>query len=568
MSAIHPPSPFGTNKTPIKGAPSTMGNDVPLNTTTLIRHAARSQPTREVVYRAGDEWKRTDFAGIYRNVSRQADAMANKLGVKPGDTVGVLDWNTRNHFELYWSIPALAAVMLQMNIRLSPEDLSYVVKDSNASVIFVDETLLPVAHSIEELVPGVKTWVVMTAEDRPVDAEIVKLKNWISMDELVEGANEDYDFPIIDETSAYSACYTTGTTGRPKGVFYSHRSIVLHAYATAKDIGVRSDDTVMLITPMFHASGWGLAQVAVLSTTKVVLPGRYSADTMQMLSEALVNEEVTVVNGAPAIFSPMLTYIESLDEAPDLSRLRMMSGSSEPPLKLMRGFYEACGAEIVHAYGATETSPLVTVNRFTPDVLKKYSDDELWELKRKQGYPVTNVDVRLLDGIGNEVPWDGESAGELCVRGPWITRTYHGMSDEDLEGRFVDGYWRSGDIGTIDEDGYLKLTDRLKDVIKSGGEWISSIDMENLLMSHPGLSDAVVVGIAHPKWMERPFVLAVAKDPANPPTLESIHEHLSKAFAKWQLPDAVEYTDELPRTSVGKLNKKLIREQFADYYTN
>ena len=567
MSAIHPPSPFGTNKKIVKGRPSTMGDDVPLNTTQLIRHAARSQPNREIVYRSGEEWKRCTYTETYRSISRLASAMSDKLGVKPGDTVGVLDWNSLNHFELYWAIPGIAAVMLQMNIRLAAEDLAYIVEDAGASVIFVDTTLLPVAHSFEARTPGVKKWVVMSSDGAPINPDEVELTNWTSLTNLVDGADEDYDFPLIDESSAFAACYTTGTTGRPKGVFYSHRSVVLHSYMLALEVGIEPSDAVMVITPMFHASGWSWPQASVLRRTKIVLPGRYSADDLGGLTQVLIDEDVTVANGAPAILSPMLDYIKSLDEMPDLSRLRLGCGASEPPLSMMRGFKELVGAETIQAYGATETSPIATVNRFTPEALQKYSEEELWELKRKQGYPVPNIEIRLLDGIGNDVPWDGESVGEICLRGPWVTTSYNGMSEQELEGRFVDGYWRSGDVGSIDPDGYLKLTDRIKDVIKSGGEWISSIDMENLLLSHPGIADSVVVGIAHPKWTERPLVLAVAKDPDNPPSLESIHEHLSGTFASWQMPDAVEFIDELPRTSVGKLNKKLIREQYADYYT-
>ena len=261
----------------------------------------------------------------------------------------------------------------------------------------------------------------------------------------------------------------------------------------------------------------------------------------------------------------MLHYIESLDEKPDLSRLRMMSGATEPPLTMMRGFRDLTGAEIVHAYGATETTPLVTMNRYKPSVRERLSENELFELKRKQGLPVTGVDVRLIDGTGNDVAWDGVTQGEICMRGPWVTRTYHNMPEDDRAGRFHDGYWRSGDVGTIDADGYLKVTDRVKDVIKSGGEWISSIDMENLLLSHPAIAEAAVVGLAHPKWQERPFVLIVPK-PGQEITLEQVRSHLSSAFAAWQLPDAIEIVAEIPRTSVGKFDKKQIRSAYAAAY--
>lgn len=555
-------SPF-TTRPLVTGYPSTMGDDVQLNTTTLILHAARTHPEREIVYRTPEGgWDRYTYAAAYERVIRGANAL-RALGVQPGDRVGVLDWNSRRHYELYWAIPGLAAVLVQLNLRLGPEDLSFVIDDSGTSVICVDETLLPVAEAIAHLLPGVRAWVVMT--DKPLSQVETSLPNLHHYEDLVAAASPHLVWPEIDERSAYSACYTTGTTGRPKGVYYSHRAIYLHSYGIATNIGMVLDDCTMLITPMFHGQAWGLPQAATLMANKIVLPGRYMAEDTKPLTDAIIAEGVTVTNGAPAIFLPMLHYIESLDEKPDLSRLRMMSGATEPPLTMMRGFRDLTGAEIVHAYGATETTPLVTMNRYKPSVRERLSEDELFELKRKQGLPVTGVDVRLIDGTGNDVAWDGVTQGEICMRGPWVTRTYHNMPEDDRAGRFHDGYWRSGDVGTIDADGYLKVTDRVKDVIKSGGEWISSIDMENLLLSHPAIAEAAVVGLAHPKWQERPFVLIVPK-PGQEITLEQVRSHLSSAFAAWQLPDAIEIVAEIPRTSVGKFDKKQIRSAYAAAY--
>lgn len=552
-----------TNRTIVTGHPSTMGDDVQLNTTTLIRHAARTHPEREIVYRLPDGgWDRYTYGAAYERVIRGANALRG-IGVQPGDRVGILDWNSRRHFELYWAIPGLGSVMVQLNLRLGPEDLSFVIEDSGTSVICVDETLLPVAEAVAPKLPGVRAWVVMT--DRPLSQIETSLPNVLHYEDLLSDASAHITWPEIDEHSAYSACYTTGTTGRPKGVYYSHRAIVLHSYAIATNIGMVLDDCTMLITPMFHGQAWGLPQAATLMANKIVLPGRYMAEDTKPLTDAIIAEGVTVTNGAPAIFLPMLHYIETLEDKPDLSRLRMMSGATEPPLTMMRGFHELTGAEIVHAYGATETTPLVTMNRYKPSVRERLTQDELFELKRKQGLPVTGIDVRLIDGMGNDVPWDGVTQGEICMRGPWITSTYHNMAEDDRAGRFHDGYWRSGDVGTIDADGYLKVTDRLKDVIKSGGEWISSIDMENLLLSHPDIAEAAVVGLAHPKWQERPFVLVVPK-PGHEVTLEDVRGHLSTAFASWQLPDAIEVVTEIPRTSVGKFDKKRIRATHAGTY--
>lgn len=545
----------------VRGCPSTMGDDRQLNTTTLIRHAARTHGEQEIVYRNLDGgWDRTTYRGCYQRVCLTANALRT-LGVAPGDRVGILDWNSLRHFELYWAIPGLGAVMLQMNLRLSPEDLGYVAEHSQASYILVDESLLPVAEAIAANCKSVKGWIVMT--DKPLSAIKTTLTPLHHHEDLLSQSDAVIEWPEIDEHSAYSACYTTGTTGRPKGVYYSHRAIYLHAMAMANNLGMTLDDCTMLITPMFHGQCWGLPQAATLMANKIVLPGRYMAQDTAPLTEAMIAEDVSVTNGAPAIFQPMLQYIETLAIKPDFSRLRMLSGATEPPLALMKGFHELTGAEIVHAYGATETTPLVTVNRLKPS-MKKLTADQRWQLKRKQGLLLTGVDVKILGPDDQDLPHDGESVGEVCMRGPWITASYHGVTNSDS--RFIDGWWRSGDVGCIDLNGYLKVSDRIKDVVKSGGEWISSIDMENLLMGHSAVGDAAVVGIVHPKWQERPLALVVLK-PGNHTTQKELHLHLSTAFAKWQLPDEILFVDAIPKTSVGKSDKKRIRAERAEQYT-
>ncbi len=547
----------------VQGCPSTMGDDYQLNTTTLIRHAARTHPEQEIVYRtANGGWDRYTYRDCYERVCRAANALRT-LGVGPADRVGILDWNSRRHFELYYAIPGLAAVMLQMNLRLGVEDLSYVVEHSQTKFILVDETLLPMAEAIAAHVPGVKGWIVMT--DKPLAEIKTTLAPLYHHEDLLAAADPAIAWPMVDEHSAYSACYTTGTTGRPKGVYYSHRAIYLHSMAMATNLGMTLDDCTMLITPMFHGQCWGLPQAATLMANKIVLPGRYMMEDTAPLTDAIIAEGVTVTNGAPAIFQPMLQYIETLPVKPDFSRLRMLSGATEPPLSMMIGFHELTGAEVVHAYGATETTPIVSMNRLKPSLKKRLNPEERWNLKRKQGLLLTGVDVELLGADGQALPHDGQSVGEICIRGPWISTGYHDMPDS--ADRFVGGYWRSGDAGTIDADGYLKLTDRIKDVVKSGGEWISSIDMENALMGHPAVRDAAVVGIAHPKWQERPLALVILK-PGHQATLQQLHQHLSATFAKWQLPDRVLFVDAIPKTSVGKLDKKVIRATHADLYAN
>ncbi len=546
----------------VTGCPSTMGDDVQLNTTTLIRHAARTHSEQQIVYRKPNgDWDRYTYADCYARIKRAANALRG-IGAKPGDRIGVLDWNSHRHFELYWAIPGIAAAMLQMNLRLAPEDLSYVVNHSEASYIAVDESLLSIAESIAPRLEHVRGWVVMT--DKPLSEIETTLSPIYHYEDLLAAAEPEIDWPQIDERSAYSACYTTGTTGAPKGVYYSHRSIYLHAYSQAANLGMSINDCTMLITPMFHGNCWGLPQSAVLMANKIVLPGRFLADEIAPLTDALIAEGVTIANGAPAIFQPMLQHIASLKEKPDLHNARLLSGATEPPLSMMRGFSELTGAQIVHAYGATETTPMVAMNFPKPSLKATLTVDERWDLMRKQGLPLSGVDFKILDAAENEMPFDGTSVGEICVRGPWISTSYHNLADSAE--RFTDdGYWRSGDVGAIDTNGYLKVTDRIKDVIKSGGEWISSIDMENAIVGHPSVVEAAVVGIPHAKWQERPIALVVTA-PGATLTKEDIYELLDASFAKWQLPDQVLFVDEIPKTSVGKFDKKHIRADHADDY--
>ena len=546
----------------VRGLPSTHGDHYQLNTTTLIRHAARTYPEQQIVYRSPDGgWDRYTYADAYARIQKAANVLRG-LGARPGDVVGVLDWNSRRHFELYWAIPGIAAVMLQMNLRLAPAELGYVTNHSGASWVLVDETLLPVAEQLARYAPKVRGWVVMS--DKPPEAISTTLPGVRHFEELLTAADAGIDWPVIEETSAYSACYTTGTTGRPKGIYYSHRGIYLHTMAEVAALGMRSEDTVLLITPMFHGQCWGFPQAAVLATAKIVLPGRYTADDPKVLVDAMLAEQVTLANGAPAIFGPMLDYIKSLPSKPDFSRARLLSGATEPPLPLMRDFYKLTGADVIHGYGATETTPLVAVNPgLKPSLCGTLTGEQEWDHKRRQGLLMPGVDCRLVDQAGHDVPFDGVSQGEVLLRGPWIIERYHKLGEDT--GRFLGGYWRSGDLGTIDPDGYLKLTDRIKDVIKSGGEWISSVDMENAITAHPRIKEAAVIGAWHPTWQERPVVLAVTNDGQEVP-IEDIHQLLSGSFAKWQLPDKVIYVDALPRTSVGKLDKKAMRATYAGIY--
>jgi fatty-acyl-CoA synthase len=547
----------------IKGCPSTMGDDYQLNTTTLIRHAARTYGEQEIVYRTADGgWNRYTYRDCYARICRTANAL-RALGVGPADRVGVLDWNSRRYFELYYAIPGLGGVLLELNLRLTAEELAYIVNHSQASFICVDETLLPLAQAVAPHAPGVKGWLVMTDKTLPeINTTLAPLHHH---EHLLAGAAPAIDWPVIDERSAYSAAYTSGTTGRPKGVYYSHRSIYLHAAAQSSMMGMTSDDCTMLVTPMFHAQGWGLPQAATYMANKIVLPGRCALEDAALLVDVMIAEEVTFASGVPSVLLPMLRYIETLPQKPDFRRLRLLCGGSQPPLSLMLGLHELTGAEVLHAYGGTETSPLATVNRLKPSLARRLSPEERWDLRRTQGLPSIGIDIKILGPDDEELPHDGESVGEICVRGPWCATSYFDMPE--AADRFIDGFWRSGDVGSIDANGYLKLTDRLKDLIKSGGEWISSIDMENAMVGHPAVREAVVVGIPHPTWQERPLAL-VALKPGQHATRQELLGHLSITFKKWQLPDEILFVNDIPKTSVGKLDKKAIRVAYAGLYAD
>ncbi len=550
----------------IKGFPATSQDDYQLNVLNIMKQAVRSFGGQEIASRKNDgSMFRYTYADAYARVGKLANFL-NDLGVKTGDRVGVLAWNTHENYEIYFGVPGMGAVMLLLNLRLSPPDLSYVVNHSGAKVIIVDELLVPIAQAIAPLCPTVEKYIVIT--NKPIESFHDKLPNALSFEAGLQKQSSSYDWPNLDETSAYAACYTTGTTGKPKGVYYSHRNVYLHSCAMAVNAEITLRDCSLQIVPMFHALGWGLCQAATMAGARQVFSGMYTLETLGGLAELFVSEKVTVSAGAPAIFMPFLEYIRKLDSKPDLRGVRLLSGASEPPIAMMKGYHDLTGAEVIHAYGATETTPLVTVNRIKPWMEDKLSDEERWDQKRKQGYTVVGLDLKVVDPMDAEVPADGKTQGEILIRGPWIAGQYH--DSEEGKVQFTeDGYWRSGDVGTVDEEGYVKVTDRIKDVIKSGGEWISSVDMENEIVSHPGVMEAAVVGVKHPKWEERPLALVVLRPESEGMIAAAdITAHLAEKFAKWQLPESVLFVDAIPKTSVGKINKKVIRENHKDVYLN
>lgn len=548
----------------VKGFPSTMQDDYQLNLINLIKHGARNFEKQQIVCKVGDEMFRYTYGDAYKRIMRFANVL-KRLDIKIGDRIGVMDWNTFRNYELYYSIPGYGAVMLLMNLRLAPPDLAYVVNHAETKLIVVDETLAPLVEMVAPQLKTVKGYIIIT--DKKLSDIQTKLKPLYSFEELLSAEKPEYDWPLMDEKSSCAACYTTGTTGKPKGVYYSHRSTYLHALGVGTNAALSYSDCFFQLVPMFHAMGWGGPYFATMCGAKYVLPGMYNLQRLDELAQIIVDEKVNTTAGAPALFMPMLEYIKKLDKKPDLKGARFLSGATEPPLSMMKDYWNLTGAEVIHAYGATETSPLTSMNRLKPWLAEKMTEEQQWDMRRKQGYVVTGLDVKLLDPMEKEVPNDGKTPGEFCIRGPWITGSYY--NPEAPSTQFTeDGYWKSGDAGTMDEEGYLKITDRVKDIIKSGGEWISSVDMENALVAHPAVLEAAVVGVAHPKWEERPLALIILREEhKGKVTKQDIHDHLLKSFSKWQLPDEVIFVDEISKTSVGKIDKKVVREQYKNTYT-
>jgi len=544
----------------VKGFPSTSQDDYQLNVTSLIKNASRNFGCESLVtMKADGSIFSYTYSEAYERIKRLANAL-NKLGIGAADRIGVLDWNTHRHYELYFGIPGIGAVLLQMNMRLTSQELIYIGNHSGVKLIFVDESLIHIAEAISSELQSVIGYVIMS--DGKVTDLKTKLQPIFSYEELLGEASAKYEWPMIDERSTYAACYTSGTTGKPKGVYYSHRNIYLHALQVGLSYEFTDKDCLLLLTPMFHAMGWGFPQISTLVGARLLLAGRYSLEDFGPIIELMENEKVTFVGGATIIFMSMLEYIRNMKKKPDFSGVRFLSGASEPPLSMIKGIYEMTGADVHQAWGATETTPFVTVNRLRPGLRKKLTEEEMWKYKSKHGYILPGIDLKIIDVQGQELPHDGESVGEILVRGPWIAGSY--FNSPGTESQFTDdGYWKSGDVGSINPEGYLRMVDRVKDLIKSGGEWISSVDMENEIMRHPGVREATVIGVPHPKWEERPVAFVALKEAFKQNvTKDDIVDHLGKAFSKWQLPDHVEFIDEIPKTSVGKFNKKILKEKY------
>ena len=528
--------------------------DYPLTLSTIFRRAESLFGHREVVWRATDKSiRRYNYAAFAERTRRLARALLD-LGIHPGDRVATLGWNHGPHLEAYFGIPLIGAVLHTLNLRLHPEELAYIVNHAEDRAVLVDESLLPLWEQVRPLV-SVPT-VIVVAASKPVAG------GYLEYETLISRAQPARDLPDLDERTAAAMCYTTGTTGNPKGVLYTHRSLVLHTLGLSLDhcMGIRESDGVSPVVPMFHANAWGMPFSAVMVGARLVMPGPHLDP--ESLVDLFHRERVTLTGGVPTIWMGVLQFLDANPRRYDLSAIRAMYvGGSAVPQALIEAFERRHGLPIIQAWGMTEMAPVGTVAHI-PGTMAEATDERKFAYRAKQGRPAPLVEIRARNEDGL-VPWDGQTMGELEVRGAWVVSSYY--NNADSADRFTaDGWFRTGDIATIDADGTIQIQDRSKDLIKSGGEWISSVALECALMGHPAVAEAAVIPVMHPKWSERPLAAVVLKAGASASPAD-LRAFLAPQFPKFWLPDAFEFVDALPRTSAGKFKKSELRERFRDY---
>jgi fatty-acyl-CoA synthase len=534
--------------------------DRPLLISSLIDHAATFHPRAEIVGRTVEgPVHRTNYGEVQRRAKQVANAM-KVLGVEPGDRVGTLAWNTYRHLALYFGVSGSGAVLHTVNPRLFPEQIDYIVNHAEDKVLFFDTTFAPL---VEKLAPHLKTVRAFIAMTDRAHMPAIDVPNLLCYDELVGAQSEHCTWPAFDERTASSLCYTSGTTGNPKGVLYSHRSTVLHSLmeCAPDTFGVNSQMTLLLAVPMFHANAWGMPYAAAMTGMKLVMPGPHMDP--QSLYELMRDEKVGFSQAVPTIWLMLFQYFDAHPEIDThaIGLKRIGVGGAATPRAMIERFERDFDADFVQGWGMTETSPIGVIGNLLPRH-RALSKEEQTTVKMKQGRGVWGVEIKIVGEDGRRLAHDGKAFGHLHVRGPWIASGYFkGEGGSVLDG---EGFFPTGDVATIDEDGYVQLVDRAKDVIKSGGEWISSIDLENAASAHPAVAEAAVIGIAHPKWQERPLLIVV-KRAGMEVTGEELLTFLSTRVVKWWLPDDVAFVDSLPHTATGKLLKIKLREMFKGY---
>lgn len=525
------------------------------NIASIIEHAKNIYPTQEVISRmVSGEVHRTNYEEVCIRSRKLASAL-EKDGYKNGDIIATLALNTYRHLEMYYGISGMGAVIHTLNFRLHPDQAVYIINHAEDKVIFVETPFIPMLEGLEEQLKCVEKYIILCDESEMPNTV---LKNAISYEEYIKDGDENYQWPTLEDDAACGLCYTSGTTGDPKGVLYGHKSNILHAQASLIGLTVSPDEAILMVVPLFHVQAWGIPFYGPMFGLKLVMPG------LQMEGEPLYDliesEGVTLAFGVPTIWMGLLNYCKDNDKTLTSVRNAVIGGSALS-LSMLQEFDEAHDVNVIQGWGMTEMSPLGTSNFLTPE-MKKMSKEERYAVQLKQGRPMYGVELKVVDDSGAELPHDGESQGHLLVRGPWVLKRYFKAEKDCVD---KDGWFDTGDISVLDKDGYMTITDRAKDVIKSGGEWISSIDLENAAIGHPEVTEACVVGLPHPKWDERPMLFIVTNT-GEPVDKNSILEFLGSRVAKWWLPDEIIFLKELPHGATGKLQKFELRDEYNNYY--
>jgi len=523
----------------------------------VMEHGKKLFKRNEVVSITSDhELHRCCLGDIFSRAGQLANFFQHH-NIDKGERIATLAWNDFRHLELYFGISCSGAVCHTINPRLHPKQLEFIINDAEDKLLFIDVMFIDLIKPIRDALTTVEKIVVLTSDDSVIEGFS---SDWLIYEQAISDHSTEFMWPELNENDACSLCYTSGTTGNPKGVLYSHRALVLHTMSVAlPDVfGVSKRDVILPVVPMFHVNSWGIPYLAAMIGCKLVFAGQKVADP-QVLTELLEQESVTLSAGVPTVWGLLFEYLEKKKIKLTTLKKMIVGGAAMPP-HLFKYFSEQQGITLIHAWGMTETSPLGTINHIQPSFVDDWDRDAQLSQKLKQGQPPFGIDIKIVDEHGSELPWDGSTTGNLKVRGPWVIEHYF-KKPETSSG---DGWFDTGDISTIDEYGFMKIADRKKDVIKSGGEWISSIDIENAVMMHPSVSLAAIIGIEHPKWDERPL-LVIQNNQQHKMNIASVHDWLDGKIAKWWLPNEVVYVDNIPLTATGKVHKLVLRDQFKDF---